>query len=52
MPCPLVQAGGHTHAVSYDKASADHRKVEFEAAGCTEVEIERPKVGQPLERRA
>lgn len=37
--------------VSYDKTSADGRKVELEAAGCTEVRIAETKPGELPEPR-
>jgi hypothetical protein len=34
--------------VSYDKTSADRRKAELEAAGCTSVEVVETKPGERL----
>lgn len=39
-------------AVSYDQASADHRKVELEKAGATSIEIVAIKPGELPEPRA
>lgn len=49
-----TDAGGRNHAsgVSYDKGSADGRKLELEARGCTDVEVLPTKVGELLEPRA
>lgn len=42
----------HASAVSYDKRSAEGRKAELEAAGCTDIEVLPTKVGELLEPRA
>jgi hypothetical protein len=41
----------HASAVSYDKKSAEDRKAELEARGCSRVEIQATKVGQLLKPR-
>jgi hypothetical protein len=38
-------------AVSYDKASAEHRKQRLEADGCTEVEVVETKPGELAQPR-
>ncbi len=46
-----TDAEGRNHAsvCHYDKKSADDRKAELEADGCTNVEVVPVKVGQVLE---
>lgn len=45
--------GKHHAAVShYDKKSAEDRKTELEAAGCTAVEVVPVKVGQVLQPKS
>lgn len=41
----------HASVVSYDKASAEQRKAELEAGGCTDVRIVETKPGELLEPR-
>jgi hypothetical protein len=49
-----TDGNGTNHAAvsHYDKKSADNRKAELEAAGCTAVEVVPVKVGQVLQPKS